>query len=217
MAIYKNLKELGDNTLKYQDIVILGDTFYKVVDNHLRCENENENNTKIFKQLNINDRQSFCTKLYGYSSGPGAWPTASRGDFRALTRVVKALFEILESKEDTSIEPKKLKIGDTVKIKSKAWYDRQKKDRDGEFRGDTVYFVKSMSNYCGDVFTITTIDSKGNAMYGGYHWEPSFLEEPTVYTPIPESDIPSTPNPIKYPKADSEFKFNINKPKKVYL
>ena len=53
------------------------------------------------------------------------------------------------------------KVGDKVRIKPKEWFDSQPKDRDGDIPSPNekgLYFTTKMSNFCGEVFTIESID-----------------------------------------------------------
>lgn len=105
--IYQNLKELGNNTLSYDDIVYFyfdgRQLKYSVQSNHLsnmfKCDN-----AEIFSILDIN-KSDFCNCYYGYCNHGGDWPTCNTEDFAALTRVVQALYREIECrkiKEDTA-------------------------------------------------------------------------------------------------------------------
>lgn len=115
MVIYHNLSELGNNTLQLGDIIILKGIEYKVGCNCLiNISHPGDYNYKIFTELHLNKKE-FCDKYYGYSSGDGDWPVYNLEDFKAATRVVKALFEIIE----TPSKDLDLKVGMYVKLKSK--------------------------------------------------------------------------------------------------
>lgn len=104
--IYHTLKELGNNTLSYGDIVyfyVSGRQLkYSVQSNHLsNCIKSN--NAEIFSILGVN-KSNFCNCCYGYHNHEGDWPTCNTEDFAALTRVVQALYREIECrkiKEDT--------------------------------------------------------------------------------------------------------------------
>ena len=53
----------------------------------------NDWNDKIFIVLNILSPREFCTKYYGYRANEGIWPCYKRGDYKALARVLIALFD----------------------------------------------------------------------------------------------------------------------------
>lgn len=80
----------------------------------------------------------------------------------------------------------KYKVGDRVRIKSKAWYEDNKDDDFGEITTVEPVFVSGMSKYCGRIATIVKI-CKGNAYYididsGRYYWSDEMFEE-TLYLP----------------------------------
>lgn len=109
--IYQNLKELGNNTLSYDDIVYFyfdgRQLKYSVQSNHLsNCIKSN--NAEIFSILDIN-KSDFCNCYYGYCNHGGDWPTCNREDYRALTRVVIALYQEIEKRETRIINNPYLK------------------------------------------------------------------------------------------------------------
>lgn len=55
-------------------------------------------NDQIFKLLKINPI-NFTREHYGYNPSIGDWPSCEPGDYEALTRVVKALYEEIEKQE----------------------------------------------------------------------------------------------------------------------
>lgn len=93
MSTYCNLNELGNNILKLKDIVMLKNIKH-IVEETFLCPIGEENDI-IFKELGINKRD-FCKEHYGYDAPTGIWPSCENGDYAALTRVVKALFKIIE-------------------------------------------------------------------------------------------------------------------------
>lgn len=98
--IYQNLRELGNNTLKFGDIVYFHTGVvqkYSVQTDHLsNCTDQC--NSEIFSLLNLN-KSLFCDTYYGYPNNRGDWPTCNPGDYTALTRVVRALYQEIEKKE----------------------------------------------------------------------------------------------------------------------
>lgn len=113
MATYSNSAELLGKTLTHGDTVVLKDLKYKVNYCFLYLESLSNNNNKIFDELNL-DKKEFCAKHYGYESGTGNWPLCKDYDYPALTRVVMALFEIIEKDQLKHT----FKVGDIVKVKS---------------------------------------------------------------------------------------------------
>lgn len=95
MATYKCLADLQGKTLKYGDIVILKDIKYRVSTCFL-CEDWADND-KIFRILSIPSKEEFATSAYGYACFGGNWPSCKSDDYEALTRLVKRLYEIIES------------------------------------------------------------------------------------------------------------------------
>lgn len=99
--IYQSLRELGNNTLNYDDVVYfyVDDKQLKYyiqpnyLSNALKCDN-----AEIFSILGIN-KSDFCNTFYGYHNHGGDWPTCKLEDFAALTRVVQALYREIEHKE----------------------------------------------------------------------------------------------------------------------
>ena len=99
MTSYENGKE--PKILKRGDIVT-----FKVKDMVLEYEvsrsflnmSAGAINRKIFEVLGLNATE-FCKKYYGYKPYDGDWPESKPDDFEALTRVVKALFKIINPKK----------------------------------------------------------------------------------------------------------------------
>ena len=99
-------------TFTYEDI----DYLYYTMDDFLVCVNE-PLNSAIFTALGL-DKMKFCEKHYGYKPMYGDFPIFIDKDYDALTRLVIALFEEIESltgspKEEISAE--KIKP-ETVKL-----------------------------------------------------------------------------------------------------
>ncbi len=78
----------------------------------------------------------------------------------------------------------KYKVGDTVKIKSIDWYNKNKGET-GIIEGKKVNFVPSMSNYCGKTAKITKVDSqiyiyKINIDNGWFCWTDKMFEDMNI-------------------------------------
>ena len=99
MAYYNSLSSLGENTLQYDDIVKLMGITYRVTTCHLRNENVIAYNDQIFAKLGIENKEAFCSNHYGYTVTRGAWPEYKDRDYSAATRLVKALFILIEHKK----------------------------------------------------------------------------------------------------------------------
>lgn len=99
--IYHTLEELGNNTLHPNDTVyfcVNGKQLkYYVQYDHLSNVYK-PNNAEIFSILSIN-KNDFCNSHYGYYNYGGDWPSSKSSDFAALTRVVIALYQEIESKK----------------------------------------------------------------------------------------------------------------------
>lgn len=104
--LYKSLKELGNNTLNYGDIVYFyvdGRQLKYCVQSNYLSNYFKPCNSEIFSLLKL-DKSLFCNTYYGYINKGGDWPTCNTEDFAALTRVVQALYREIECrkiKEDT--------------------------------------------------------------------------------------------------------------------
>lgn len=82
----------------------------------------------------------------------------------------------------------KYKVGDTVKIKSRAWYDLNKNEHD-EVYCDGCYFVNNMTRFCGKICTIRNVrfsTSLGKILYrlieddNGWNFTDEMFEENTT-------------------------------------
>jgi hypothetical protein len=83
------------DTLKLDDIVIftVKGVKYEYQVEFCFCDfRSKEYNDIIFTKLNLNAKD-FCTKHYGYQSYDGFWPECKLNDYKALTRVVNALYD----------------------------------------------------------------------------------------------------------------------------
>lgn len=104
MALITNIKDLEGYTLKLYDHVefridgeVLG---YEVNNDHLM--GIGIPNNKIFEMLGITPigrRCEFASSIYGYLTNGGSWPASKEGDYMSLTRLVKALYELIRKKE----------------------------------------------------------------------------------------------------------------------
>lgn len=124
MAYYNSLSSLGENTLKQDDIVEFMGVPYKVIVSHLSNQSTAGWNAQIFTELGIENKELFCSNHYGYKVVRGAWPEFKDYDYSAATRLVKALFKIIEDKEavkasEKSEESKEMAIDKPLKEESK--------------------------------------------------------------------------------------------------
>lgn len=104
VTTYHNTKELGRKTLKENDHVVLNGINYEVNGHYLR--NTDGDNDQIFSVIGLEDdnqKYTFATKAYGYRSKFGSWPESNDKDFKALTRLVKALWRELKVVNVTSL------------------------------------------------------------------------------------------------------------------
>lgn len=79
------------------------------------------------------------------------------------------------------------KIGDRVRVKSKAWFDSMPKNSAGDIRLSTNTFTKSMSNFCGKILTIKRVKDDGYITFEGdlFTWtEEMFDNGPKDYLQI---------------------------------
>ena len=81
----------------------------------------------------------------------------------------------------------KYKVGDRVKVRSRAWWDKQPKDSGGDIiRGYT--FLRKMADQCGAILTIEYVDNDYYRTTGNnYTWEDWMLEPAYTYADI---DLP---------------------------
>lgn len=124
MAHYDSLSSLGKNTLSYGDTVKLMDISYTVSTNYLANQDNTSWNDQIFHRLGIENKEIFCSNHYGYVADRGCWPEFKSRDFGAATRLVQALFIIIENKKavkvlEKSEESKEVAIDKPLKEESK--------------------------------------------------------------------------------------------------
>lgn len=110
MALITNIKDLEKYTLRLWDRVdfsIDGEVLhYEVKNNHL--SGFGISNNEIFEKLGISSfdkRMDYASSIYGYSSVAGSWPESKEGDYVGLTRLVKALYELIEKKKKSPFKP----------------------------------------------------------------------------------------------------------------
>ena len=101
MMIINNLKELKEyGTLKYNDTLIFRienkEHKYKVLSCHL--QNNTGHNGHIFEIIEVKDKYIFCKKYYEYDAHYGNFPECKEQDYEALTRIVEAIYGIIEEK-----------------------------------------------------------------------------------------------------------------------
>ena len=65
--------------------------------------NDGGSNRRIFDELGL-DGENFCREHYGYEPKCGCWPESDKGDYAAITRTVKALFEFIENEQKKDLE-----------------------------------------------------------------------------------------------------------------
>ena len=104
--------------------------------------------------------------------------------------VIMAILEhltIVWGKNKSKKKNMKYKVGDRVKVRSRAWWDKQPKDSDGDIiRGYT--FLRKMADKCGSVLIIEYVDNDYyRVKENNYTWE-DWMFEPS-YT-FAELDLP---------------------------
>ncbi len=100
--IIDSIKSLKSReTLREYDTVIFNvkgeEIRYTVTEEYLNRNDEGKN-ALIFKTLGL-DSFEFCKKTYGYKPESGDWPCSKQLDYEALTRCVKALYEVIGGKK----------------------------------------------------------------------------------------------------------------------
>lgn len=226
MAIYRNLAELGNNILQEGDEVYLLGLQYRVTDDHLSLCNRCFQNDKIFSILNLN-KYDFCKKHYGYISKWGSWPVCEKNDYLSLTRVVKALFEIIETTPKT-INPEDIKPGDYVLLKTAeecvregiSLYDIPHEYYDKIYQvekivGDSIYLINSTLPLS-LIFKIGAIKEIIKDPQIGIASKETKSDIGRYYPIDIEVTYTKEVEPDRI-KSSSEFKFTINKPKKVFF
>ena len=80
-----------------------------------------------------------------------------------------------------------MKVGDTVRIKSREWYDNNK-DKHGHVDSDFAVFLPVMAQMCGKIATITYIDNRDGTFQinldgGRRWWSAEMIEQNPGLTP----------------------------------
>lgn len=93
---FKKSSDLEGKTLSEDNILIFSGMNYSVNDSFLA--NAHGSNHEIFEILGIENKETFCSKYYGYLASPGDFPEAKEEDYAALTRVAVPLMRLAEMK-----------------------------------------------------------------------------------------------------------------------
>lgn len=102
MNTITNINDLQKYTLSLGDTVIFNidntRLQYEVCSDHLT--GKLIINDKVFSELGITpfEKYEFASKIYGYHTANGSWPSCRENDFKALTELVKCLYTIIEAK-----------------------------------------------------------------------------------------------------------------------
>lgn len=128
MKEYESSSELEGKTLLLGDKIILKGLVYEVRGHYLNCEGHC--NDRIFDELSL-EKYSFCTEHYGYITDGGDWPIFNENDYKAATRVVMALFRIIEGKDVKTEEEE---------FKPKTYRSLAELEGNTLKKGDSLYF-----------------------------------------------------------------------------
>ncbi len=105
-------------TLKHGDTVkfkVGKETYvYSVSESHLHGS---AGNSQIFRALGIERKGTFASKAYGYEDHGGDWPEAKGGDFKALTRLVRALYAKIKPATKAEIAAEKAEAAKAAELK----------------------------------------------------------------------------------------------------
>lgn len=102
MNTITNINDLEKYGLSLGDTVIFNvnnkKLQYEVCSNHLT--GKLIINDRIFSELGIIpfEKYEFASKIYGYKTSTGSWPSCREDDFEALTKLVKFLYTLIEAK-----------------------------------------------------------------------------------------------------------------------
>lgn len=102
MNTITNINDLQKYTLSLGDTVIFNinnrKLQYEVCSDHLT--GKLIINDRIFSELGIIpfEKYEFASKIYGYQTSAGSWPSCREDDFEALTKLVKFLYTLIEAK-----------------------------------------------------------------------------------------------------------------------
>ncbi|MFA6386239.1 MAG: hypothetical protein WCW04_00500 [Candidatus Paceibacterota bacterium] len=93
---YPDLLSLKGNTLKLGDVLSVHNMLHVACCNSLR--NLYQDDSQIFKDLGIENKDKFCSYYYKYQALPGEFPLSKEDDFPAMTNLAIALMELSEEK-----------------------------------------------------------------------------------------------------------------------
>lgn len=94
-SITDNLLELDEHIV----FPLINGEFVNYAVRHAHLGNtDNGNNNYIFWYLGIKDYHAFCSKVYGYESSCGDFPSYIKGDMVAATKIVKEIMRLCEQK-----------------------------------------------------------------------------------------------------------------------
>ena len=102
MNTITSINDLKKYTLSLGDTVIFNinnnKLQYEVCSDHLK--GQLIINDRVFSELGITpfEKYEFASKIYGYQSSSGSWPSCREDDFKSLTELVKFLYMIIEAK-----------------------------------------------------------------------------------------------------------------------
>ena len=94
--------KVGDNLLEEEEDIVFPLIDGKFVNYRVRHAHlgntDTGNNSFILYYLGIKDYHAFCSKIYGYESNPGDFPSYKKGDMVAATKIVKEIMRLCEQK-----------------------------------------------------------------------------------------------------------------------
>ena len=94
----KNYKRLKKYPLSYDDKICwnIDNVLYRGRVDSGYIDVIGHSNGRIFEILGV-DKYSFCTQYYGYRTCDGDWPWANADDYEGLSKVVIALFDLINA------------------------------------------------------------------------------------------------------------------------
>ena len=102
MSTITSINDLQKYTLSLGDTVIFNinnrTLQYEVCSDHLT--GKLIINDRVFSELGITpyEKYEFASKIYGYHTANGTWPSSREDDFKSLTELVKFLYTLIEAK-----------------------------------------------------------------------------------------------------------------------